>query len=138
MITFLKKQFSLLYVPLLWTCIVGIGVFLPGSMIPSETHLAIPQFDKVVHVTLFGVFVLLWNLYESGRTRQQAKLLRLFFLWYVLGNIYGIGSEYIQKYWIPGRDYDQADIIADMIGAGLAYGLSNLLLVRNPAGTDKK
>jgi hypothetical protein len=138
MITFLKKQFSLLYVPLLWTCLVGIGVFLPGSMIPSEAHFAIPQFDKFVHITLFGGFVFLWNLYESGRTRQQAKLLKLFFLWYVLGNIYGIGSEYIQKYWIPGRDYDQADIIADMIGAGLAYGLSNLFLTRNPAREDKK
>ncbi len=107
-------------------------------MIPSETHLAIPQFDKLVHVTLFGGFVLLWNLYESGRNGKQARLLRLFFLWYVLGNIYGIGSEYIQKYWIPGRDYDQADIIADMIGAGIAYGLSNLFLVRNLAGTNKK
>jgi VanZ family protein len=138
MITFLKRQFSLLYVPLLWTCIVGIGVFLPGPMIPSEANFAIPQFDKFVHITLFGGFVFLWNLYESGRTREHGRLMKLFFLWYFLGNIYGIGSEYIQKYWIPGRDYDQADIIADMIGAGLAYGLSNLFLTRNSAKGQKK
>lgn len=140
MMTFLKKQFSLLYVPLLWTCIVGILCFLPGSMLPSETHLPIPQFDKFVHITIFGGFVFLWNLYEAKRVKDSGRLLRLFFLWYVLGNIYGIGSEFVQKYWIPGRDYDQADMIADMIGAGLAYGISNLWLVSSSAKApaDKK
>jgi hypothetical protein len=131
MVTFLKKYFSSLYVPLLWTCIIGIACFLPGSMLPNETHFAVPQFDKFVHVILFGGFVFFWNLYESGRISEQGRLLKLFFLWYVLGNIYGIGSEYVQKYWIPGRDYDLADMIADMIGAGLAYGISNLWLAKN-------
>jgi hypothetical protein len=27
------------------------------------------------------------------------------------------------------RDYDEADIIADMVGAGIAYGLSNIFLL---------
>jgi VanZ family protein len=137
MIVFFKKYLGYWFVPLLWTVIVGTLCFLPGSMIPSETHFAIPQFDKLVHVTLFGGFVFLWNVYEAKRVNDAGKLLRLFFLWYVLGNVYGIGSEYIQKYWIPGRDYDQADIIADMIGAGLAYGLSNLWLTQKPAVAEK-
>src|ERR1700722_18005361 len=132
MLNFLKKYFASLYIPLLWTAIVAILCFLPGSMVPSETHFAIPQFDKFVHVTLFGGFVFLWNLYAAKRIDDAGRLAKLFFLWYVLGNIYGIGSEYVQKYWIPGRDYDQADIIADMIGAGLAYGLSNLFLINKP------
>ena len=59
----------------------------------------------------------------------MGKLMLLFFLFYVLGNVFGIGMEYVQKYWIPGRDYDLADMIADMIGAGVAYGLSNILFV---------
>ncbi|HTR30011.1 MAG TPA: VanZ family protein [Puia sp.] len=129
MLNFLRKYFSSLYIPLLWTAIVGTLCCLPGSMIPSESRFGIPQFDKFVHVTFFGGFVFLWNLYASRRVSDEGRLLRLFFLWYVIGNIYGIGTEYIQKYWIPGRDYDQADIIADMIGAGLAYGLSNLWLI---------
>jgi VanZ family protein len=137
MLNFLKKYFASLYIPLLWTVIVAILCFLPGSMVPSESHFAIPQFDKFVHVTLFGGFVFLWNLYAAKRIGDAGRLAKLFFLWYVLGNIYGIGSEYVQKYWIPGRDYDQADIISDMIGAGLAYGLSNLWLIKRPAGTEK-
>ena len=129
MLNFLRKYFSSFYIPILWTAIVGTLCCLPGSMIPSESHFGIPQFDKFVHATFFGGFVFLWNLYASTRVQDRGRLLRLFFLWYVIGNVYGIGTEYIQKYWIPGRDYDQADIIADMIGAGLAYGLSNLWLL---------
>lgn len=116
---------------MLWTCIVATLCCLPGSLLPNESHFRIPNFDKLVHISFFGGFVFLWNLYEAERVSETEKLLKLFFLWYVLGNIFGIGIEYIQKYWIPGRDYDQADIIADMIGAGLAYGLSNLLLLKN-------
>lgn len=140
MLIFLKKYFGSLYVPIVWTLIVATLCFLPGSMIPDEAHFAVPQFDKFVHITIFGGFVFLWNLYEAKRVKDSGRLLRLFFLWYVLGNIYGIGSEYVQKYWIPGRDYDQADMIADMIGAGLAYGLSNLWLVSGSAKApaDKK
>jgi hypothetical protein len=37
--------------------------------------------------------------------------------------------EFLQKCCIPLRDYDEADIIADMVGAGIGYGLSNLLLL---------
>ncbi|HUB60359.1 MAG TPA: VanZ family protein [Puia sp.] len=115
----------------MWTCIVATLCCLPGRMLPSEEHFVIPQFDKFVHITFFGGFVFLWNLYEAERVRELERLMRLFFMWYVIGNIFGIGIEYIQKYWIPGRDYDQADIIADMIGAGLAYGLSNQWLTKN-------
>jgi VanZ family protein len=97
-------------------------------MIPSETGFKIPNFDKIVHMGMFGGFVFCWNLYLSNRIPDPRKLLRLFFIVYLLGCAYGIGSEFVQKYWIPGRDYDNADIIADLIGAGLAYGLSNLSL----------
>jgi hypothetical protein len=131
LVDFLKKYFGALYVPIIWSLIVGVLCCLPGSMLPSEAGFKIPNFDKIVHIGMFGGFVFLWNLYLSSRIPDLRKLLRLFFLFYVLGNIYGIGMEYVQKYWIPGRDYDLADMIADMIGAGLAYGLSNIWFVRS-------
>ena len=66
------------------------------------------------------------------------RLLSLFFAVFILGVIYGIGSEYIQKYFIPLRDFDEADIIADMIGASLAYGLSNILFGFPPEAEVQK
>jgi VanZ family protein len=129
MIPFLRKYFANIFWPIVWTLIIGILLAMPGSMLPNETHFTIPQFDKVVHISLFGGFVFLWNLYFSSRSISTPKLLRLFFLIFLLAEAYGIGMEYVQKYYIPGRDFDEADIIADIIGAGLAYGISTMTLL---------
>ena len=129
MIAFLKKYFAKLIYPLCWTLIIGVLLALPGNMLPSEHKFVIPQFDKIVHISLFGGFVLLWNLYFSSRALPLKRLLGLFFTIFILSNVFGIGMEYVQKYFIPGRDFDLADIIADMIGAGLGYGFSNLFFL---------
>ncbi len=155
MIPFLRKYFGAIYFPVLWTLIVGFLLCLPGSMLPNESGFSIPQFDKFVHASMFGGFVFLWNLYLSRRAMKgislpttggltagvtqpadlsvrTMRLLRAFFLVFILANLYGAGMEFVQKYWIPNRDFDEADIIFDMTGAGLAYGLSHLWLI--PAG----
>ena len=129
MISFLKKYFGALYLPVIWTFIIGILMCLPGKMLPNESGFAIPEFDKFVHMSLFGGFVFLWALYISKRITAPEKLVRWFFVIFVLANLYGIGMEYLQKYYIPMRDFDLADIIADMAGAGLAYGCSHLFLL---------
>ena len=128
MIPFLKKYFGYLVFPIVWTLIIGILLSLPGKMLPQESNFSIPQFDKFVHLSMFGGFVVLWCLYLSKKA--YPALLVWFFVIYVLANAYGIGMEFIQKCCIPMRDFDEADIIADMIGAGLGYGFSNLFLSR--------
>ena len=129
MVAFLRKYFGHLYIPLIWTLLVLIACCLPGSMVPNEQGFKIPNFDKLVHLAMFGGFVFLWNLYLTKRSLALPRLLRLFFLFYMLSNFFGISMEIVQKYWIPGRDYDTYDIIADMFGAGIGYGLSEMLLI---------
>ena len=129
MITFLKKYLGNIYIPVIWTLTIGILLSLPGSMIPNEQNFDVPNFDKVVHMGLFGGFVFLWNLYVSRRPIPLEKMIRIFFILFVIANMYGIGMEYVQKYWIPNRDFSLGDIIADMGGAGLGYGISNLTLL---------
>jgi hypothetical protein len=129
MIPFLRKYFGKLIYPLLWSLVTGVLLSLPGSLLPDESRFTFPQFDKVVHITLFGGFVFIWNLYLSNRISRLAPLLRWFFLIFILANAYGISMEYVQRCCIPLRDFDEADIIADMIGGGVAYGLSHLLLL---------
>ena len=123
---FLKKYLSSLYIPICWTLLIGILLSLPGSMIPDEGKFRIPNFDKIVHIGLFGCFVFLWCLRVSTRGFSQKKRLTLFFGIFILAAAYGIGMEYVQKYFIPNRDFELGDIIADLIGASLAYGVSNL------------
>jgi VanZ family protein len=126
---FLKKYFAKMYWAIIWTTVIFILLSLPGSMIPNESTFVIPNFDKVVHIGLFGGFVVLWSLYFTTKLLPPKNLLRSFFLIFIIAVVYGIGMEYVQKYFIPLRYYDEADIIADMIGAGLAYGLCNINLI---------
>ena len=128
---FFKKYLGKIYAAIGWTFLLILLLTLPGSMLPNESHFSIPQFDKFVHITLFGGFVLLWNFYLSRRSLSTKALLRWFFLIFMLGNALGIGMEFVQKYWIPFRDFDTEDIIADMIGAGLGYGVSNIYFLKS-------
>jgi VanZ family protein len=129
MIAFLRKYVGVLLFPVLWTFIIAFLCFMPGSLIPNESGFSIPNFDKMVHAGMFGGFVFLWSLYLSNKISDVRLLLRLFFLVFLIANAYGIGSEFVQKCCIPLRDFDEADIIADMIGTGIGYGLSNIFLI---------
>jgi VanZ family protein len=125
----LKKYLGNIYFPIAWTLFVAFLLCIPGTMLPNESHFAIPNFDKLVHICLFGGFVLSWNVYLSKRNVDPSRLSGWYFLVFVLGNVFGIGMEFMQKYYIPFRDFSLEDIIADMIGAGLAYGVSNVFFV---------
>lgn len=126
----ITKYLGNIYFPIVWTLFVAFLLSIPGTMLPSESHFAIPNFDKLVHICLFGGFVLFWDLYLSKRNTSSSRLLRLYFLVFILGNVFGIGMEFMQKYYIPFRDFDTEDIIADMIGTGLGYGVSNIYFIK--------
>lgn len=53
----------------------------------------------------------------------------LFFISFLFSDALGIAMEFIQKCCIPFRDYSEGDIIADMIGASLGYGICNIWLI---------
>jgi VanZ family protein len=129
MLGFIKKHLSALYVPITWTLLIVIAMCLPGRYLPSEGGFSVPNFDKLVHLGMFGGFAFLWSLYLTRYGLPAGRLLLGFFCFFLLANAFGVAMEFVQKYWIPGRDYDLADIIADMWGAGFGYGLSNLLLL---------
>ncbi|HTQ63933.1 MAG TPA: VanZ family protein [Puia sp.] len=125
----LKKYLGKLYLAIGWSAIIFILLSLPGSMIPKEQSFMLPGFDKIVHIGLFGGFVLLWCFYYSSKRLSSKKQLRIFFYIFLIASLYGIGMEYVQKYLIPMRDFDVEDILADLMGAGLAYGICNISLV---------
>ena len=124
----IKKILRSIYAPVFWTVATLVLLALPGSLLPSEAGFSIPQADKIVHICLFGGFVFLWCFYVNGTVRPK-KWPPLFFLIYVSGNAIGIGMEFVQRCCIPNRDYSLGDMIADMIGAGIAYGICNIWLV---------
>lgn len=122
----LIKRFLGTFIPaLLWTVLIQVLLCLPGSAIPSGGIFSTPQIDKLVHLVLFGGFTWLWCywLYRRGAD----NLVLFFFIIYLMAAADGIVLEFVQRDYIPNRSFDPVDIIADMGGASIAYGICNIL-----------
>jgi VanZ family protein len=103
-----------------WWIIMCVLFFLPGSAFPSENWLSKIYFDKLVHIGLFAVLLFLW------RSAFDWELPNYNFILLFLALLYGLAVEFIQRYFVPNRDFDLYDVLADTIGAmiGLAIWLA--------------
>jgi VanZ family protein len=113
----LYKIFSNRIPALIWTIIIFILLALPGNLLPNENHFSIPNLDKYVHIILFGSFVFLWSFYYSAKQEKNNNSYRQSVVILIVACLYGIAMEYVQKYFIPNRDFDIYDIAADIVGA---------------------
>lgn len=125
----MKKHFGRLYTPLAWTILIEILLCLPGSALPDTGAFEIPYFDKIIHIIIFGAFVCLWCLYYRKIVLSNKRLQLIFFRIYLAAVVNGIIIEYIQMYLIPNRSFDQGDILADVLSAGIVYGICNVKLL---------
>ena len=107
---------------ILWLLIVTILLTLPGSAFPKEDWLSKIWFDKWVHIGLFAILVFLWS--WSSLKQKITSLNERFVFIAILGLVYGIGMEFIQKYFVINRSFDFGDIIADAIGSSFGYLIS--------------
>ena len=75
----------------------------------------IPNFDKLVHFTLYGVEA--WLLYRSVRWPGLSgfSLMRALAIVGVMA-VWGAADETHQT-WIPGRSMEGDDVAADVVGA---------------------
>ena len=99
-----------------WFVIPIILLTLPGSSFPKENWLDKIWFDKWVHIGMFAIMVTLWC-WASRKLYAPGRSLRNIFIYIGLAGIaYGIGMEFVQKYFIINRSFDGGDIIADAVG----------------------
>ena len=101
---------------LIWTAII---IFLLVVSVPSSADIPkirIPHFDKIVH---FGLFMILAFLYAWGFKKQRTHIALIKFAFYFavfIAIVIGIITELIQAYWIPTRNGDVYDLLADTFG----------------------
>ena len=92
-----------------------VGIYLPGSPDGSIELPTLPGVDKLIHAALFGLPVYLLGV-----------LTNRIWLWAGLFAVMAGASEVIQWRFIPYRDGDFWDAVADLAGIAIAV----LLLLR--------
>jgi VanZ family protein len=107
-----------------WFLFVAVLVCIPGEDLPSAPYLDIISFDKMVHAALFGGIVFFFCMaFKKSVISRQEKL--AFFIKIAMATcVWGITTELIQKYFIPGRQFDWFDWAADSFGALVAFFVS--------------
>ena len=107
-----------------WFLLVLILICLPGKSIPQAGWLDFVDFDKFVHAGLFGGMVFLFcRPFRKADLGRDAKI-NLFIRIAMATCIWGITTEFIQKFFIPGRQFDLLDWAADSLGAIIAFFVS--------------
>jgi VanZ family protein len=110
------------FVPaVIWFLIVLGLMCTPRNQLPESKLFSIIFFDKMVHVACFALLVILFY-YPIGKTDGTAagKLNYLARLT-IAAVVWGITTELIQRYFIPGRSFDLLDWLADSLGAIAAF-----------------
>ena len=96
-------------------------ICLPGRDIPKIGWLTSINFDKVVHVGIFGLLAVLFcgPFYKSSFSKTDR--LQYFIKIAIATSVWGLTTEFIQKFFIPSRSFDLLDWAADSIGALIAF-----------------
>jgi hypothetical protein len=117
------------WVPFLWTLLTIFLLCLPGDDFPDTGDIfKIENFDKLVHLVLFGGIVLLWGTYAHLRQPDDRAWFKSLVGITLAVIVLGIAMEYVQLYLVSNRDFDNADISADTAGCLAAFGY--LIMVR--------
>jgi hypothetical protein len=113
-----------------WFLFVLILICLPGKSIPEAGWLDFIDIDKLVHAGLFGGIVFLFCRPFRETPIDRTNKINMFIKITLATIIWGISTELIQKYFIPGRQFDLLDWAADSIGAILAFFVSRWFFAR--------
>ena len=105
-------------------------MFLPGKDIPQVGWLDDIHFDKMVHAGSFMVMTALfsWPFLNSSYSSSDRK--NYFIKIALATSLWGLTIEFIQRFYIPGRDYELADWAADSLGSFLGFIFSQKFFLR--------
>jgi hypothetical protein len=104
-----------------WFFVVLVLLFMPGKDVPSNNLFDIIYFDKWVHTGIFGLLALLFMLPFAHSSMNQKEKLQYFIRIAIATSVWGLTSEFIQKYWADGRSFDLIDWGADSLGAIVSF-----------------
>jgi len=118
------KRFVIYWLPLILYCLF---IYIQSAHPSPKQIPSFPLVDKVLHVAAYGIMgILFYRAYQTLRIKDNIQLLML--LSVVSASLYGISDE-IHQSFVPFREAEVADVIADIIGAFSGVWLYRLVAV---------
>lgn len=113
-----------------WFLFVLVLICLPGDDVPEEPEwLSIPDLDKFIHAALFGGNVFWFCMPFKKAAMETSDKVSLFLRMGIAGIVWGLATEFIQLFFIPGRQFDLMDWAADSAGAIIAFFVARKFFV---------
>lgn len=104
-----------------WLLIILILVCTPGDKLPKvDSWLIKIDYDKLIHVGIFAVLAFLFMRPIAKSSIPAREKWHSFIKIAIATAIWGLTTELIQKFFIPSRSFDLADLLADVIGGIIA------------------
>ena len=122
----MKKLLSSIWPAIIWTILIFVLLIIPTNGLEGKDVNEIPNVDKFVHAILFAVFSFLWLSFVDSTNPINDKFILLAIL--ILGSLYGLGMEFVQKYFTERR-FSLLDALADTIGTAIG-----LVIKKSPYG----
>jgi VanZ family protein len=122
------RLFAVNWLPVILYCL---AIYIQSDF-PSPERIPSFQFsDKVLHFLAYAVMgVLFYRAYQTLRIKDNLRMLTL--LSVVSASLYGISDE-IHQYFVPFRDADILDAVANTLGALCGVYLYHLFKAKRMA-----
>jgi len=126
-----KIPFAYFLPGIAWFFVVGILTLMPAKDVPEVGWFdKIPDFDKFVHAVLFGGLVILFAIPILKSQISSRQKVHYAIRVCIAAVLWGITIEFLQKFFVPSRDFDLLDWAADTIGAIIALLIITRILKR--------
>jgi VanZ family protein len=118
-----KQEGRKKYIPgIAWFFLTAVAISIPGYDLPKVgPWFEQISFDKLIHTFLFGTLAVLFMYPVAISTVTIKEKTNWFIKAAAATVVWGFTTEIIQKYIIPKRSYDTVDLLADALGAVIAY-----------------
>ena len=122
-------KFFIYWFPIILYCLL---IFIQSSY-PSIKHTPeLPYLDKVLHFVAYALLgILFLRAFKTSRIKNNVKLMLILSI--LLSFLYGISDE-IHQYFVPYRNADLMDVLADMFGAIMGVYIYQSLAGKTSAG----
>ena len=126
-----RQQWRYWTPPVIWATLI----FMASSMPAPDTGMKIPFFDKIAHAGVFGILAVL--IFRGLTFERRFNPRKAFLIALIATSLYGIMDE-THQWFVPSRQTDIQDWIADSVGALLFLGMYAYMMVNQTLFKSKK